>query len=135
MSQENVEWVRAAHRAWNEGGPAALAETFWHPEIVWHEPPETPGAGVYRGRQEVLRYFEQFMDVMGKLRIEEEDVIAADDSLAVAVVRLVGTAPSSGVPVELPVTHVYRLDTDHRAVEVRAYLDPQQALEAVGLAE
>jgi uncharacterized protein len=135
MSQENVEWVRAAHRAWNEGGPAALAENFWHPEVVWHEPPETPGAGVYRGREEVLRYFEEFMDTMGKLRIDDEDVIAADGSLAVAVLHLVGAAPSSEVPIELSVTHVYRLDEDHRAVEVRAYLDPQQALEAVGLRE
>src|SRR5215207_1807823 len=110
MSQENVEWMQSAHRAYNEGGPAALAERFWHPEIVWHEPPETPGAGVYRGREEVLRYFEGFMEALGKVRILDEEVLATDEGLVVAVLRMAGTARSSEIPFQLSVTHVYRFD-------------------------
>jgi hypothetical protein len=90
------------------------------------------GASVHRGREEVLRHFAEFEDAPGKLEIDREEIIASNDNLVVAVLHLVGTARSSGVPLELSITHVYSLDSDLRAVEVHTYLDPRRPLKQWG---
>jgi hypothetical protein len=92
-----------------------------------------PGATVYTGCEEVLRYFSQFDDAPGNLHIDGEEIIAASDNPAIALLHLTGSGRVSGVPLDLTITHLYRLDDDLKAVEVRAYLDPHQALKAVGL--
>jgi ketosteroid isomerase-like protein len=48
-SEENIETVRNAHAAFNEGGPEA-GMRFVDPAAVFEEPPEQPGAGVFADR-------------------------------------------------------------------------------------
>ena len=61
MSQQNVELVRRAYQAFNQGRPEALISAgFWSPEIVLDfTPSNIPGLGVYRGQDEVRAFFEE----------------------------------------------------------------------------
>jgi ketosteroid isomerase-like protein len=44
MSEENVEIVRRAYEAWNEGG-AEAAKQFWAEDIEFHDPLTFPTRG------------------------------------------------------------------------------------------
>jgi ketosteroid isomerase-like protein len=75
MSQENVEIVRRGYELFNEGGPeAVISAGIWSPEIVWDlSPSEIPGAGIYRGHDEVRAFFEE--DWFGAFPFEEWEVV------------------------------------------------------------
>ena len=62
MSQENVEIVRAAYRAWNAGDMDAFGE-FYDPDVIVRPPSMWPEPGPFVGREEVMRFFEQTRDV------------------------------------------------------------------------
>jgi hypothetical protein len=42
------------------------AETYWHPEVEYVEYPRWPGASRYRGRDAVLRCFQDHMQALGR---------------------------------------------------------------------
>jgi ketosteroid isomerase-like protein len=58
MSQKNVEIVRRYYSAWNEGGIDA-ARAFWSEEIEWHDAPDMPDSGIYRGAESVAAHFRE----------------------------------------------------------------------------
>jgi ketosteroid isomerase-like protein len=47
MSQENVELVRRATEAWNEGGPESVKQ-FVAEDFEFHDPPSLPDPRVVR---------------------------------------------------------------------------------------
>jgi ketosteroid isomerase-like protein len=55
-SEENIEIVRRAHAAFNEGGVEAGFH-FFDPAAVFEEPPEQPGAGVFADRDSGAQAF------------------------------------------------------------------------------
>ena len=60
MSQENVEVVRRAYEVFNQqGAETVISSGLWSPEIVFDPSPTgIPGLGVYRGYDEVRRFFD-----------------------------------------------------------------------------
>ena len=66
--------------------------------------------------------------------LEVEQLIDAGDDRVVGLLRQWATGKGSRVPVELQFAVVYELEAG-RIVRSRAYLDPADALEAVGLSE
>ena len=82
---------------WNEQGMEAMAERFWHPDIVWEEPARFPEAGVHHGRAAcVRRMSERFVEV-GEVKIEVVDArLVGDQVLTEAIIR--GQGAASGVP-------------------------------------
>jgi ketosteroid isomerase-like protein len=134
MSQENVQVVEALFRAWNRGDRDGwLAST--HPEIEWSSAiiRQVEGAEtVYRGRAEMLRFWDEW-HALWSLHIEVSEVRDLGDSvLAVAVLRTTGKG--SGVEVERLFGYVFEFE-DGLLRRARAYLSPEEALEAVGLRE
>ncbi len=138
MSQENVEIVRRAYEKFNEGGPeAVISAGIWSPEIVWDlSPSEIPGAGVYRGQDEVRAFFEE--DWFGAFPFEEWEVVPdqlvdhGDQVISTHHQR--GLGASSGVATELEQGVINTLH-DGEIVRVELYGDPAKALEAAGLRE
>ena len=55
MSEENVEIVRRAYEAWNQGG-AESAKRFWAEDYEFHDPPDFPDPRVVRGRDAVAAH-------------------------------------------------------------------------------
>ena len=73
MSQENVELVRRAYEAWNEGGAEATQE-FWADDVEWHDPPNLPDSRVVRGRTAVAGYLTDQVSVVGDMKVTPVDV-------------------------------------------------------------
>jgi nuclear transport factor 2 (NTF2) superfamily protein len=67
MSQENVELIRRADRAWNEIGPESVKQ-FWAVDGEFHDPPNLPDARVVQGRDAVAAYLTDQLRVVGEMK-------------------------------------------------------------------
>jgi ketosteroid isomerase-like protein len=136
VSQENVEIVRTAFDGVADRSLDETAETFWHPEITYVEDPRWPGASTYRGRDAVLRCFKGYTNSLGR---EEDFVVTVErvfdtGARQVPLVRFQSRASASGLPHEHLWAFVVEVE-DGRLMYLRAYYEPAEALEAVGLPE
>jgi uncharacterized protein len=132
MSEENADLARRAYAAFNTGGIAAIIE-FLDPNIEWSEGMDVPEPRVYRGHDGVRRQQEQFAQAWESLRLEPERFVDAGDRLVV-IVRLVGRGKGSGVEVEHRAAHVWTV-REGKATKLQMYMNPKEALEAMGLRE
>jgi ketosteroid isomerase-like protein len=134
MSQENVEIVRRALEAWERSDLKAAADLL-DPEVEWRMPPNIPEAGTYRGRDEVIRRLEEFLEAWDDLAVTVEELIDAGDRV-VALVRYSGQGRGSGIEIGGVSTdaQVWTL-RDGKALRVELYGGTADALEAAGLSE
>ncbi len=134
MSKENVEIVGNALEAFADGGVDAMAE-FWDPDIEWR-PAEgaIDDVGEMHGPEAVRRYMQDWFDMFDDLTVVAEELVDAGDDRVVAVQRVTGRAKVSGIETEIRFSAVSTV-RDGKIVQVREYLDKEQALEAVGLRE
>jgi ketosteroid isomerase-like protein len=134
MSQANVEAVRRSLDGWNRGDVDAWLQSA-HPEIEWFSEVAMRLEGaetVFRGPAEMRKYWDDWHSVWN-VRIEVSEIHDLGDTvLAIAQVQTRGEA--SGIDIERPVAYVFEFDRG-LARKARAYLDPNEALKAVGLAE
>lgn len=134
MSQENVDFVVEYLRSFGDGGVDAVVE-FWDPEINYRA---AEGAiddvGEMNGRAAVRRYVQDWVDMFDVLAVGAEEIVDAGDGRVVADLCMTGRAKGSGIATEIRFSVVYTL-RDGRIVRAREYMDRDQALEAVGLAE
>ena len=130
MSEENVEIVRRAYEAWNQGG-AESAKRFWAEDYEFHDPPNFPDPRVVRGRDAVAAYLKDQTSVIGDLKVTIVDVRARDETV---VVRIEATAhgAESGVDVPVEATQVFEVAAG-RLQRGRIFMTWEEALEAAGL--
>ncbi len=116
MSKDNVDRVRAVYDALNRGDPEPL-QAMLEPDIEWIEPDGapgvgglSPGSGVFRGREEVLRGV--FDLLAGRLwddfHVVPDELIDGGEYVLV-MGQLRATVPGSGRRAEAPFAHVWRL--------------------------
>ncbi len=81
--QENVKVVRRSVAAYNRGDLDAVRELN-HPdvEVDWSASRGLE-AGVYRGREDVVRFHRSFLDTFQEVRIEPDRFIESGDSVIV----------------------------------------------------
>jgi len=133
MSQENVELVMSLIEAVAQRDLARLIE-LTDPEVEWHSfIAELGEGGVYRGHDGIRRYVSDLNESLDVLRLHPDDALAVGQ-----VVLLVGQLETrgrdSGVETTLPSGYVARF-RGGKVVQMRAFREPEQALEAVGLSE
>jgi ketosteroid isomerase-like protein len=131
MSQENVEAFREVIKAFNERGADAGLDLL-DAEIEFREDPKFPEAQVYRGRDEVVRNFREFAASFDYYRFEIEDLRDAGGDKVMAVLREQARGKASGLEVDRRSGWVVTF-RDGRALRFEIFLDPADALEAVGL--
>ncbi|HKH23225.1 MAG TPA: nuclear transport factor 2 family protein [Solirubrobacterales bacterium] len=135
MSAEDLASLRQMWEMWGGpiGGPEARAkfrDRWWHPEITYEEDPRWPGSGTYHGKEQVAEVFESYMEVFsGNLTVER--LVEGEDRL-VAFVRFRLLSAGGDVPTERVWAYVCRA-RDGQLSYLRAYWDPQEALEAAGV--
>jgi hypothetical protein len=134
MSQENVEIVRRANRAFNSGDrEGALAD--YHPDVEWRDldhAPDTPEC--VRGVAALRGLMDQWDEPFEEFRAEIEEYIDAGDCV-VAVTHWRGKGKGSGLIVDQHTADVFEF-ADGKIVRVTlAYSDKSAALKAVGLGE
>jgi ketosteroid isomerase-like protein len=132
MSQEHVETVREALDAMN-------ARDIDHyltccTDDVQLLPPTSAIEGAFDGPDGIRRYFADIEDAAPDFRLDPASIEAVDDIRVIAFLRVTFSGRSSGIPGDIPVTTVYDL-ADGRISRIRVFLDREQALKAVGLAE
>jgi ketosteroid isomerase-like protein len=82
---------------------------FFHPEVEWHRPPETPGAGVFHGLDGIDCGLSAWIESWGEFQMEPEELIEnGDEVLALVRYRLRGA--ESGIDIEHPVAHLMRVE-------------------------
>jgi ketosteroid isomerase-like protein len=125
MSEQNVELVRRIYELW---GRNQSARHLIDPEIEYVNPPYAVEAGTRVGRSALSKIREVYPD----FRVEPERFLdAGDDVVVIGTAR--GTA-ASGVQAQWRQGYVWTV-SHGKAVRLRWFNQPQEALEAVGLHE
>jgi ketosteroid isomerase-like protein len=126
MSQKNVEIVKAIYEAWADNRSAA---PFIDKELEYVNPPYAVEPGTRHGRHHLRKVREIFPDVRFLL---ERYIDAGDDVVVIA--KMLGRGSSSGVDTETRQGYVWTV-AGGKAVRLRWFNDPAEALEAAGLSE
>ena len=135
MSEENVEIVRKAAEVWNESGfRGTVAAGLIHPEVEYHDDKRWPEARSAFGTSALVKRFDEVLEALGEGRVEVERVLDAGADQVVMVFRFSGEARASGIPHDYRWGYLLRV-RDRQVDYIEAYLDPEAALEAAGLAE
>jgi ketosteroid isomerase-like protein len=135
MSRENVELVAKAGEAFNQHDVEGLINLS-HEELEFVSvlsAVET-GEATYRGKQLWERYFEVMDQIWADWQVEDLEILDAGDDRVAAIFRLVGTGRQSGVRAGQTIGLAYRM-REGKLWRMRSYVDPADALEAVGLSE
>jgi ketosteroid isomerase-like protein len=128
MSRANVELVRAAFEAWNEGDMDAFRELY-DPGAIVGAPDGWPEPGPFVGREAVMRQFEQMRETWDADAVEpiSEFIDAADR----VVVRFIWRSRGRGPDSNMELTGVYSVRKG-RIFRAEFFWDHAEALKAVG---
>ena len=131
MSQENMDVVRAAMAAWNEGEMSALRDLLDR-DMVLRPPEGWPEPGPYVGVEAAMREWEQLREIWKADAIEPigEFTQVADHVLVRARWRTAGSGPKG----DMEMTIVYTL-RGGRIFLNEYFWRHEDALRAVGLEE
>jgi ketosteroid isomerase-like protein len=132
MSQETIDLTRRAFEAIARGDFTFVQELM-APEIVIVQPPEVPDAKTYRGRDAVIRSWEDWPQQWEEFRMELVDVIDVDEDTVIGVTRQSGRGRDSGIEMQFDVFFVAHA-REELMVRLEMFFDREQALRAAGAA-
>jgi ketosteroid isomerase-like protein len=130
MPESYVERLRTGYEALGRGDYEALRELL-DPEILLRDRPEAPDARSYRGFEGMLTTLRDTSDSFENFRLDPQRFFENGEKI-VAVLSMTGRGRTSGVPVEERIAHLWTL-REGLAIELQAFTDPADALEAAGL--
>ena len=132
MSQENIDRIRAAYEQFTATGQ--VDRDLIDSGIEIEMDPLVPGRRTAfhgaDGLEEMLASWNETFEGFG---VRPRDFLEAGDEVVV-LVDAFGRGAASGVEIDAPWAHVWRL-RDRKATRLRIYRDPAEALEAAGLRE
>jgi ketosteroid isomerase-like protein len=130
-----LEAFRRGVEAGNRGDVETLLQEL-DPEVEWHSALHALLGGeqtVFRGHDGVREMFRDAYEAFGAIRIEISEIRDLGDRL-VAIGRYRAVGKASGAETLTPFALVTEIKNG-KTTSVRGYLDPKDALEAVGLRE
>jgi ketosteroid isomerase-like protein len=135
MSQQNVEAFKRFADGNNRRDVEAMLEELdadveWHSAILGSLRGE---ATVHRGHDGVREMLRDLYDAFSEFQVEFSEIRDLGDRI-VAIGRWVTRGGESGVETTPPLASVVDFKNG-KAIRVRSYLDPKEALAAVGLRE
>ena len=135
MSRENVEIVRRGIAAFNANDTDGFVSQWDSKCEFFTVTGSQVNATPYRGHEGIRRYCEEREETWMELRLDIERIVQGKDPDVVVTVGLLsGVGRGSGVRVEQTLGMVHEL-RGGKVRRCRAYPDPKEALEAVGLSE
>jgi ketosteroid isomerase-like protein len=131
VSKQNVEIVRSALAAWNNGDMDAV-RALLDPDAMLRPPEGWPEPGPYIGQEAVMREWQQVRETWNADSVEPiSEFTHAADRVAVRVLwRTAGRGPEPNI--ELTIVWTIRKG---RIVITEYFWDHAEALEAAGLSE
>jgi ketosteroid isomerase-like protein len=100
---------------------------FYTDDVVWHVGGNHPLSGDYRGKDDLIRYFERVRELTGgSLTIEPQSILASDKHVAMFTnVR----AQREGRSMDVVLAQVFKVAPDGRWSEYWALADDQEAVD------
>jgi ketosteroid isomerase-like protein len=136
MSQEDVEAFKRAIEAANRRDVDALLEEL-DPDVEWPRPAILESLGgeamVYRRREGVRELVRDVYESFAEIHVEITEIRDLGDRL-VPIGRLRARGTESGAETESPLGYFVHYKNG-KAIQIRTFLDPEEALEAAGLRE
>jgi ketosteroid isomerase-like protein len=133
MNASGAEIVRELSAAINSDDQERLVQML-HPDVVQYG---TRGGIdqdlVFRGRDAVLAYWQEIGDTWESQTYEPERVIEGDE-VVVVLWRETSRSRHSDLDMETNTAGIMRLE-DGKIIEIRGYMDRDEALEAAGLGD
>ena len=136
MSRENGEVVSRAFDAFNSPDRVRLLAELSDDDLEFVSvltAVDAAGA-TYRGPEGWSTYFARMDEIWDDWRVQDLEVFDAGEDRVAAVFRLAGIGKGSGASVEHLIGLAYTM-RHGKLWRMRSYLDPDEALEAVGLRE
>lgn len=117
------------NRAWNEGDferayQVLGDDTEYELASTW------PQSRPLRGRAEVVQFFEDFRETFPDVRTGPVEFVEVTERRLIVGFRVVGTARTSGIRIEMEVWQVWQLGEDGFSIRVKEYSDRTAALDA-----
>jgi ketosteroid isomerase-like protein len=122
MTSTNATVIRKAYDDFAKGDILAVLEAF-DSSITWHVPGHSPLSGDYRGRDEVVGFFQHTLALCGGIFSIDVHHVLAETDLVVALTTV--RAERNGRSAAFPEVHVWRL-ANAKAVEFREYQGDEQ---------
>jgi ketosteroid isomerase-like protein len=135
MSQENVEAFKRGSDAANRRDIEPLLAVV-DPDVEWHPAMAALLSGegtTYRGHEGVRDWLRDQEEAFAQSRIDYSEIRDLGERV-VAIGRLRARGKESGAETDSPVAWVVEFKNG-KVIQAKAYLDPEKALEAVGLSE
>jgi ketosteroid isomerase-like protein len=135
MSDENVEAFKRVVAAANRRDVEAALEDL-DPEIEWYPAVQMLFAGeatVYRGHVGVRELLREVYAAWAEFHYESSEIRDLGDRI-VGIGRFRARGKESAVEVESPLGYLVEFESG-KAIRMRSYLDPKEAIEAAGLRE
>ncbi len=132
MSQENVELVKRLLDAFNARDVDRFSEQTT-PDFEWSPSMAAIEGDVFIGRPGIETYFGRMVDGWDSFRVEAGELRDLGDRVLWSG-RLDGRGRMSGATVSAPLDILYEV-RDGKISSMRSFLDHNEALKAVGLAE
>jgi ketosteroid isomerase-like protein len=132
MSPENVEVVRSIYEAFNRRDwDAVFRDTA--PDVELTTPPGGPNSGTYRGREECEGYLRELITPFEASALQPEEFFERGDQVAV-VYKVRARPKGSSAEIEIRNGALWTIQGG-KAVSLRFFSKPKEALEAAGLRE
>jgi hypothetical protein len=123
VAEDNAALMRGGYEAFAAGDVDAVLALFAD-DILWHVPGRGPLSRDYRGRDDVLGFFGEFMKLSGgTFRLQVDDILAKGDTVVALVTE---SAERGGRTWSSPQVHVWTLKSG-RATRFWQYQGDQQA--------
>jgi ketosteroid isomerase-like protein len=133
VSEENVDAVRRM-TASAVAGDWDAAVALMAPEVEWVIAREHPEARTLVGRRALVDYQRAWQETLPDMEVEVDRLLdgGRDKVIGMGAVRGTGAGSGAGVRVSLAVVYTVR---DGLIVRAQEFLNPHDALKAVGLKE
>jgi ketosteroid isomerase-like protein len=135
MSRENVEAFKRFADANNRRDIEAMLEEL-DADVEWHSAILRSLGGdatVHRGHDGVREMLRDLYEAFSEFQVDFSEIRDIDDRI-VAIGRWITRGEESGIETTPPLAAVVDFENG-KAIRIRSYLDPKEALEAVGLSE
>jgi ketosteroid isomerase-like protein len=127
--QDDVERLRGAYEAFNEGGVDAILERL-APEFQVRDRESSPDRGETRyGKEGIKQLFDSYMEAFDALRLAPEEFIPAGDQIVVSLYQQI-RGKGSGAQVIGRIAHVWTM-REGAPSRLRIFADKERALEAL----
>jgi ketosteroid isomerase-like protein len=131
MPLVDLDLLRSIYEAHNEAGaefPDLLARDFLDEDVEFVEFPAAPGAATHRGRDAVAALFRERFEA-GAMRVEDLELTALDDRMALAAFRARMRGSGSGAETAMRIWNLVTLEGS-RIARLEEFSDEAAALDA-----